>query len=99
MITHPVPGVNQDITGTPFTTPPPPTLKPITGPVELFPNGQCMAFHQGEQVGPLQVCWATLWAEHAVSQGYDPEGMVFSTSTGRQWKIIRCPDRWSFQAV
>lgn len=98
MNTHPVPGVNCDITGVPFTLPSP-ALKPITGPVELFPNGQCMAFDHGEQVGPLQVCWATLWAEHAVRQGYDPEGVVFTTNTGRRWKIIKRSDGWAFQSV
>ena len=57
-------------------------LRPITGPVELFATGQCMAFDNGEQIGELQKSFMLLWAENAIANGYNPEGVVVKTPRG-----------------
>lgn len=43
--------------------------------VELFKQGQQMAFNDGAQVPVLQHPWFLLWCEHAERNGYDPTKM------------------------
>ena len=74
------------------------TLVSISGPVELFPTGQCMAFHNGEQVGELQKSFMNMVAENAIANGFDPEGVEIKTPRGKAriiktevgWKGIQC---------
>jgi hypothetical protein len=70
----------------------------ISGPIELFRTGQCMAFHNGEQVGELQKSFFELWADNAKAHGFNPDGAIISTPAGRV-KIIKTEFGWNFDLL
>lgn len=75
-----------------------PPFKEISGPVELFPVGQCMASHDGEQVGELQKSFMQLWAENAEAHGYNPEGVKIKLPKGGLVTIVAGESGWAWDA-
>lgn len=70
-------------------------LKPINGAVLVFDNLNIACFDAlgdaGEQIPELQKSLPTLFAEHAERCGYDANGVVIETTTGK-WRLFRTDD-------
>ena len=69
-------------------------LKKITGPMAMFRTGACVVFNKGEQVPELHKSFISLWAEYAVSLGYDPEGLKFKIQDvpNEEWVVFKTED-------
>ena len=66
----------------------------------VFPNFNVACFSQsGDQIAELQTSLLLLWAEHAIENGYDPDGLVCETQDG-SWQIFRTKEGgWNYRRV
>lgn len=67
-------------------------MKRIIKSAMMFRNGNAAVFDQnGEQIPELQIGFCELWAKHAESLGFDPDGVTFE-SPDCKMKIFRTFD-------
>lgn len=57
-----------------------------------FQNSNIAVFDEdGQQIPELQISFYDMWAKHAESLGYNPEGIIIETVSGN-WRLFKCAD-------
>ena len=73
-------------------------MKPKIKTAFCFDNGNiAVCDTEGAQITELQLSWPIMWAKHAESLGYDPDGVTFETTLATI-TIHRCEGGWNFEA-
>ena len=65
--------------------------------VIFFPNGNCMAFKDGEQVPELQHSYVLMHAAHAKKLGFDPTKIDYELVDGKHAEIFEIADGFNYQ--
>ena len=61
-----------------------------------FANGNLVVFNaKGEQIPELQGGWPELWARHAKSLGYNPDGIIFRVQGGQSIQVFKTNNGWN----
>ena len=65
--------------------------------VRFFPNGNTMAFRDGQQVPSLQESWILLYVQHLVAAGIDPTKVEFTMPNGSRATVFEIEGGYNWQ--
>lgn len=67
--------------------------------VIFFPNGNCIAFKDGEQVPELQRSFVLMHAERAKALGFDPTGIDYELTDGKHAEVFEIEGGFNYKVV